>query len=71
MFLLCSDGLNDMLADDDIAAVLAAGMTLEQTAQRLIDLANERGGRDNVSVIVVKAHEPPKKSGVMAKLLRK
>ena len=71
VFLLCSDGLNDMLADDDIAAVLAAGMTLEETAQRLIDLANERGGRDNVSVIVVKAHEPPNKSGVMAKLLRK
>ena len=71
VFLLCSDGLNDMLADDDIAAVLAAGMTLEQTARRLIDLANERGGRDNVSVIVVKAHEPPKKSGGMAKLLRK
>ncbi|QTD45577.1 Stp1/IreP family PP2C-type Ser/Thr phosphatase [Ottowia testudinis] len=71
VFLLCSDGLNDMLSDEDIAAVLAAGEPLEQTTQRLIDLANQRGGRDNVSVIMVKAHEPPKKTGVMSKLLRK
>ena len=46
-------------------------MTLDAKCQRLVGLANERGGRDNISVVIVKAHEPPKKSGMMAKLLRK
>ena len=51
--------------------ILAADLTLDAKCQRLVGLANERGGRDNISVVIVKAHEPPKKSGVMAKLLRK
>ena len=69
--LLCSDGLNDMVRDDEIAEILAADVTLDAKCQRLVGLANERGGRDNISVVIVKAHEPPKKSGMMAKLLRK
>ena len=70
-FLFCSDGLNDMLADADIAGVLAAGLGLEASAARLVDEANERGGRDNVTVALMRTRETPKKSGVMAKLLRK
>lgn len=69
--LLCSDGLNDMVRDEEIGSILAADASLDEKCRTLIDLANERGGRDNVSVLIVKAHEPPKKSGVMAKLLRK
>ena len=69
--LLCSDGLNDMVRDEEIAEILAADLTLDAKCQRLVGLANERGGRDNISVVIVKAHEPPKKSGMMAKLLRK
>ena len=71
LFLLCSDGLNDMLSDDDIAAMLGQPEPLDERGRRLIDSANDRGGRDNVSVVLVKANEPPKKSRVMAKLLRK
>ncbi|GAB1383631.1 hypothetical protein MASR1M50_19520 [Burkholderiales bacterium] len=71
VLLLCSDGLNDMLLDADIAEVLGNGEPPDVKTRRLVDLANQRGGRDNVSVIVVKALEPPKKSGMMAKLLRK
>ncbi|MDO5624671.1 MAG: Stp1/IreP family PP2C-type Ser/Thr phosphatase [Pseudomonadota bacterium] len=72
MFLLCSDGLNDMLGDDDIAAALAAPEpSLQARAQTLVDQANALGGRDNISVALIHAEESPKKSGVMAKLLRK
>lgn len=58
IFLLCSDGLTDMLDDEAIAQVLlpAAGMQtpLEAAADRLVALANERGGRDNISVILAR-----------------
>ncbi|MFD1711430.1 Stp1/IreP family PP2C-type Ser/Thr phosphatase [Ottowia sp. GY511] len=69
--LLCSDGLNDMLSDAEIADIVGAGLTLDACATRLVGEANERGGRDNVSVALIRAHETPKKSGVIAKLLRK
>ena len=71
VYLLCSDGLNEMVADGDIATVLAGAETLEAKARRLIDMANDAGGRDNISVLLIGASETPKKSGVMAKLLRK
>lgn len=50
--LLCSDGLSDMLDDDDIAAELNASSTSENACQRLVDSALQSGGRDNVTVIV-------------------
>ena len=53
--LLCSDGLTDMLTDDDIAAVLArAPEDLNAAARDLIDQANARGGRDNISVVLAR-----------------
>lgn len=51
-FLLCSDGLTDMLDDGQIGAILAAGDAPAEVAQRLVAMANDCGGRDNVSVIV-------------------
>lgn len=54
VYLLCSDGLTDMVPDADIAEVLATlGVNPPLAAGHLIDLANDRGGMDNVSVIVV------------------
>ncbi|WP_346287319.1 protein phosphatase 2C domain-containing protein [Zoogloea sp.] len=54
IYLLCSDGLTDMVTDADIAEVLATlGVNPPLAAEHLIDLANDRGGMDNVSVIVV------------------
>jgi serine/threonine protein phosphatase PrpC len=50
--LLCTDGLTEMLRDDDIAAVLADNAEPEAACDRLIAIANERGGRDNITVIV-------------------
>lgn len=52
--LMCSDGLTNMVEDSAIQEVLAlAGMTVEEKAKRFIELANENGGKDNVSVILI------------------
>lgn len=63
VYLLCSDGLSDMISDEEIAAALSAagnedGDSLEAFAQKLVQLANEHGGRDNVSVILVRVAAP-------------
>lgn len=55
LYLLCSDGLSDMLDDDGIAEVLLAHESLQSGARALIDAANEAGGRDNISVILGRA----------------
>jgi protein phosphatase len=52
--LLCSDGLTDMVDDPSIAQVLADHDSPRDAAQSLLDLALERGGRDNVTVIVAR-----------------
>lgn len=54
LYLLCSDGLNSMLTDDEIAAVLETGSSLDETCSRLIAEANERGGNDNISVVLLR-----------------
>src|SRR6266481_1202849 len=55
IYLLCSDGLNDMLEDEDIeSALYAMQSNLTLAAEQLIQMANDNGGRDNVSVILVK-----------------
>ncbi|MCX7598412.1 MAG: Stp1/IreP family PP2C-type Ser/Thr phosphatase [Armatimonadetes bacterium] len=53
--VLCSDGLWDMLPDHVIAQIAAAYEAPEMAVRELIDLANDAGGYDNISVIVVKA----------------
>ena len=54
LILICSDGLTDMLTDADIEAILAEeAISLNQVADRLVDAANARGGRDNVSVVLI------------------
>jgi serine/threonine protein phosphatase PrpC len=53
-FLLCSDGLSGEVEDDEIAAILAS-LPPTEAAEFLINLANLRGGPDNITVIVVKA----------------
>jgi serine/threonine protein phosphatase PrpC len=50
--LLCSDGLTDMVSDEEIARILAGNAPPQETSQTLVDLALEHGGRDNVTVIL-------------------
>jgi serine/threonine protein phosphatase PrpC len=55
IFLICSDGLNDAVSDEDIRLTLQRfGANLEQAAEELVKIANENGGKDNISVILVK-----------------
>lgn len=56
--LICSDGLHAMLSDDQILAALTpVPATLEEGAAKLIDAANEAGGKDNVSVVLLRYTE--------------
>lgn len=59
LFLLCSDGLSDMLDDPGIAQVLLSHDSLESSAKALIDAANDAGGKDNISVILGQASGGP------------
>ena len=54
VYLLCSDGLTDMVSNAEIAAVLDSGLPLPDMAQVLIDQANSGGGRDNVTVALMR-----------------
>jgi protein phosphatase len=53
-YLLCSDGLSDMLDDESIAQVLAGAESLSEAAASLIEAANEAGGKDNISVVLAR-----------------
>jgi len=55
IILLCSDGLTEMVGSYEIEGLLSINEAdMHETARRLVDLANESGGRDNISVIVVR-----------------
>jgi protein phosphatase len=73
IYLLCSDGLNDMLEDEEIGlTVRTLGENVKLAADQLVELANENGGRDNVSVILVKVKAGfETRQGLLAKLFRK
>lgn len=55
-FVLCSDGLCDLVQDEEILAIVGAEPAA-QAVGKLVDLANARGGHDNVTVIVMRARE--------------
>jgi protein phosphatase len=68
---MCSDGLSDMMNDAAIAQLMLPDMALEHKAQSLIDAANDRGGKDNISVLLVEVTEAAEKRGLIARLLGK
>jgi protein phosphatase len=55
LYLLCSDGLSDMITADTIARLLQDAPNLDRACDALIEAANEEGGRDNISVLLVQA----------------
>ena len=55
IFLLCSDGLTREVPDEEIQAILIAGGSLEERANKLIAAANNNGGNDNITCILVQA----------------
>ena len=59
IYLLCSDGLSDLVADDEIHLTLDKySANLDEAAKALVQLANDHGGKDNISVILVRAVKP-------------
>jgi serine/threonine protein phosphatase PrpC len=57
LYLLCSDGLTTMIAEEQIAAVLRAHPRLRDAGEALIAAANEAGGRDNITVVLIRLEE--------------
>lgn len=56
--LLCSDGLSGMLTAADMEAILAENRSLKEAVEKLVQCANEKGGSDNISVILLKQEVP-------------
>ena len=71
IYLMCSDGLSDMISHEAIAAILLRARSLDQTARELVVAANEAGGRDNISVLLAQAGEAPVKRGLLSRILGK
>lgn len=69
-YLLCSDGLSDMVEDDDIHLTISTfGDNLATVAKQLIQLSNDNGGRDNISVVLAHVLEAfPASRGVLGKI---
>lgn len=69
LYLMCSDGLTDVVSDETIRSTLADFMhDLPATGKRLIQLANDAGGPDNISVILIKAPAAKSKGGLLSRL---
>lgn len=71
IYMMCSDGLSDMVRDIGIAEVMLASTSLEQKAKQLIAAANAEGGRDNISVVLIDAKKAGIKRGLLSRMLGK
>ena len=69
IYLLCSDGLSDMVDEAAMARILQAQEPLAQRAQALIKAAHAGGGRDNISVLLAKAGGGVRRRSLMSRLL--
>jgi protein phosphatase len=67
--LLCSDGLSSMVSDDDIARLLSSDGDMQSIADSLVEAANEAGGEDNITVVILELHNGgnPQPVGVAAR----
>ena len=68
LILMCSDGLTDMLSDEEIHRAVLKGGELEKICSQLVDMANERGGLDNITAVLLLVHKEEK--GLLQKLFR-
>jgi PPM family protein phosphatase len=72
VYVLCSDGLSDMVEDDDIHLTISTfSANLDTVAKQLIQLANDNGGRDNVSAVMAQVLDAfPANKGIVDKIFR-
>ncbi len=71
IYLMCTDGLSDMIDDTAIGGILRNVSPLTQMADELVALANRNGGRDNITVLLTQAVSAREKSGLMSRWLGK
>ena len=71
IYLMCSDGLSDMVDDENIARILGSDAPLEEKVAQLVDAANANGGRDNISVLLARANTDSRKRGLISRLFGK
>jgi protein phosphatase len=71
IYVLCSDGLSDMVEDDDIQLTINTfGANLDTVAKQLVQLGNDNGGKDNISVLLAQVLEPfPARRGIVDRML--
>ncbi|MCC7462276.1 MAG: Stp1/IreP family PP2C-type Ser/Thr phosphatase [Gammaproteobacteria bacterium] len=71
VYVLCSDGLSDMVEDDDIGLTINTfGANLDTVAKQLIQLGNDNGGKDNISVVLAQVLDSyPAHRGIVDKML--
>ena len=69
--VLCSDGLTDMVEDEDIHLTISTfSANLDTVAKQLVQLANDNGGRDNISVMLAQVTELfPARKGILDRIL--
>ena len=72
-YLLCSDGLSDMVQDDDMRITLTTfGTNLEAVSKHLVQMANANGGKDNISVVLAEVVESfPARDGIIDQILKR
>ncbi len=58
LYMMCSDGLSDLISDAEIQQILTAEKKLADLAKKLVNLAIEKGGSDNISVILIRVLKP-------------
>jgi len=70
VFLLCSDGLSDMVDDEDIHLTISTfSANLDTVGQQLVQLSNDHGGKDNISVVLAQVLEAfPAKTSIFSKI---
>src|SRR3990167_4486072 len=71
LYLMCSDGLSDMVDDATITRIVQGDETLEHRSDLLVAAANENGGRDNITVMLVQVSAESEKRGLISRLLGK
>lgn len=71
LYVMCSDGLSDMVRDKSIADIMIGNAALEQKGKQLIAAANAGGGRDNISVVLIHTKEEAVKRSLFSRILGK
>ena len=63
IILMCSDGLTNMLEDEEIRVIVRSGRDIVEKAEKLVEAANSNGGRDNIAVILIEPFADTEEAG--------